>query len=194
MNNINHIKLIFIIIFFIFLSSISRSEIKIAIVEMDKVIKESSSGKSMIQQLAKLDEDNKKYFKETKKKLSLEKKKITSQKNILSEDEFNNKIILLNKEFENFKDNGNKKIELLQTKRNIGMKKILDELSILLSEYSKKNELTFIIDQNNIIMGKADLNITNEIIKLLNLKLKKITFVIFRSAFPIMILLWEKQT
>jgi len=76
MNNINHIKLIFIIIFFIFLSSISRSEIKIAIVEMDKVIKESSSGKSMIQQLAKLDEDNKKYFKETKKKLSLEKKKI----------------------------------------------------------------------------------------------------------------------
>ena len=77
MNNINHIKLIFIIIFFIFLSSISRSEIKIAIVEMDKVIKESSSGKSMIQQLAKLDEDNKKYFKETKKKLSIEKKKIT---------------------------------------------------------------------------------------------------------------------
>ena len=67
------------------------------------------------------------------------------------------------------------KIELLKTKRNIGMKKILDELNILLSEYSEKNELTFIIDQNNIIMGKADLNITNEIIKLLNLKLKKIT-------------------
>ena len=158
-----------------FFSSISKSDVKVAFVEIDRIIKESSSGKSMIQQLAKLDEDNKKYFKETKKKLSLEKKKITSQKNILSEDEFNNKIILLNKEFENFKDNGNKKIELLQTKRNIGMKKILDELSILLSEYSKKNELTFIIDQNNIIMGKADLNITNEIIKLLNLKLKKIT-------------------
>ena len=175
MNNINHVKLIFITIFLIFLSSISKSEIKIAFVEMDKVIKESSAGKSMIQQLAKLDEDNKKYFKETKKKLSLEKKKITSQKNILSEDEFNNKIILLNKDFEIFKNNGNKKIELVKAKRNIGMKKILDELSILLSEYSKKNELTFIMDQNNIIMGKTDLNITNEIIKLLNLKLKKIT-------------------
>tara|TARA_B100000787_G_scaffold154370_1_gene129179 strand:+ start:65 stop:598 length:534 start_codon:yes stop_codon:yes gene_type:complete len=175
MNNIKHIKLIFITFFFIFLSSISKSEIKIAFVEMDKVIKESSSGKSMIQQLAKLDDDNKKYFEETKKKLSLEKKKITSQKNILSEDEFNSKVVLLNKEFENFKNNGKMKIELLKTKRNIGMKKILDELNILLSEYSEKNELTFIIDQNNIIMGKADLNITNEIIKLLNLKLKKIT-------------------
>jgi outer membrane protein len=174
MNNINHIKLIFITFFFIFLSTISKSEVKIAFIEMDTIMKESSSGKSLIQQLNKLDNNNKKYFKETKKKLSLEKKKITSQKNILSEDEFNNKIILLNKEFENFKDNGNKKIELLQTKRNIGMKKILDELNIVLSEYSKKNELTFIIDQKNIIMGKADLNITNEIIKLLNLKIKKL--------------------
>ena len=50
-------------------------------------------------------------------------------------------------------------------KRNTGMKKILDELNIVLSEYSKKNELTFIIDQKNIIIGNGDLNITNEIIK-----------------------------
>ena len=32
-------------------------------------------------------------------------------------------------------------------------------------EYSKKNELTFIIDQKNIIIGKSDLNITKEILK-----------------------------
>ena len=75
MNNINHIKLIFITFFFIFLSTISKSEVKIAFIEMDTIMKESSSGKSLIQQLNKLDNNNKKYFKETKKKLSLEKKK-----------------------------------------------------------------------------------------------------------------------
>ena len=101
-------------------------------------------------------------------------KKISSQKDILSKEEYNKNVVILNEEFENFKKNGKKKIELLKTKRNIGMKKILDELNIVLSEYSKKNELTFIIDQKNIIMGKADLNITNEIIKLLNLKIKKL--------------------
>ena len=67
MNNINHIKLIFITFFFIFLSTISKSEVKIAFIEMDTIMKESSSGKSLIQQLNKLDNNNKKYFKETKK-------------------------------------------------------------------------------------------------------------------------------
>ena len=55
------------------------------------------------------------------------------------------------------------------------MKKIFDELKILLSEYSNKNKLTFIIDQKNIIIGRSDLNVTNEILKLLDSKLKKIT-------------------
>ena len=50
----------------------------------------------------------------------------------------------------------------------------MNELNIILSEYSKKNELTFIIDQKNIIIGKTDLNITNEILKLLDQKLKKV--------------------
>ena len=109
-----------------------------------------------------------------KKSYLKKKKKISSQKDILSKEEYNKNVIILNEEFENFKKNGKKKIELLKTKRNTGMKKILDELNIVLSEYSKKNELTFIIDQKNIIMGKADLNITNEIIKLLNLKIKKL--------------------
>jgi outer membrane protein len=109
-----------------------------------------------------------------KKSYLKKKKKISSQKDILSKEEYNKNVVILNEEFENFKKNGKKKIELLKTRRNIGMKKILDELNIVLSEYSKKNELTFIIDQKNIIMGKADLNITNEIIKLLNLKIKKL--------------------
>ena len=43
------------------------------------------------------------------------------------------------------------------------------------SEYSNKNQLTFIIDQKNIIIGKTELNITNEILKSLNKKIPKIT-------------------
>ena len=80
MKNPNHVKLIFIAIFFMFFSSISKSDVKVAFVEIDRIIKESSSGKSMIQQLAKLDNDNKKYFKETKEQLSIEKKKLLHKK------------------------------------------------------------------------------------------------------------------
>jgi len=62
----------------------------------------------------------------------------------------------------------------MKSLRDNGLQKIMNELNIILSEYSKKNELTFIIDQKNIIIGKTDLNITNEILKLLDQKLKKV--------------------
>ena len=54
------------------------------------------------------------------------------------------------------------------------MKKILKELQVILSDYSKKNDLTYIVDQKNIILGRADLNVTEDILKLLDSKIKKI--------------------
>ena len=55
------------------------------------------------------------------------------------------------------------------------MNTILEKLNTLLTDYSNKNGLTFIIDQKNIVIGKSDLNITDEIVKLLNQQLKKIS-------------------
>ena len=62
----------------------------------------------------------------------------------------------------------------MKSLRDNGLQKIMNELNIILSEYSKKNELTFIIDQKNIIIGKTDLNITNKILKLLDQRLTKV--------------------
>ena len=55
------------------------------------------------------------------------------------------------------------------------MKKILGEINLILSKYSEENQLTFIIDQKNIIIGQTNLNVTDEILKKLNSKLKKIS-------------------
>ena len=80
----------------------------------------------------------------------------------------------MNKEFEKYQNEAKDRINLVQSKRDLGMKKIFDDLKALLSEYSDENKVTLIIDQKNIIIGRTDLNITNEILKLLNLKLKKV--------------------
>ena len=175
MNAIEFIKVVTIITLMTLLSSQSHSENKIAFVEMELLINNSLAGKSLIKQLDELDKKNKKYFIEYKKKLSLEKEKINSQKNILSKEEYEKKVISLNKDFENFQNDGKKKIEILKLKRNKAMKDILSELNILLSEYSDENKLSFIIDNKNIIIGRSDLNITNEILKLLDKKLKKVS-------------------
>jgi|TARA_B110000259_G_scaffold146281_1_gene164885 outer membrane protein len=175
MINIKSIKVIIITFSIIFLSTQSKSETKIAFVEMDTLMRESLVGKSLINQLNKLEKTNSKYFNDYKKKLAEKKNKITSQKTILSKEEYNKKIISLNKDYKNFQNDGKNKITLLQSKRNKAMQKILSELKILLSDYSNENNLTFIIDQKNIIIGKSDLNITSQILKLLDKKLKKVS-------------------
>ena len=175
MSNIKFIKAILTTIFFFFLFTQSKSEVKIASVEMDTIMEESLAGKSLIKQLTNINNDNKKYFDEYKKKLDLKKNKINSQKNILSKDEYEKKVLALNSDFESFKKEGRNKINFIESKRDEAMKKILSELKIILSEYSDKHKLTFIIDQKNIIIGMSDLNVTKEILELLNLKLKKIS-------------------
>ena len=142
---------------------------------MDTIMKESLAGKSLIKQLSNINNDNKKYFDQYKKKLDSKKNKINSQKNILSKDEYEKKVLALNRDFESFKKEGRNKINFIESKRDEAMKKILSELKIILSEYSDKHKLTFIIDQKNIIIGMSDLNVTKEILELLNLKLKKIS-------------------
>jgi len=175
MINTKCIKVFAISILAFFIFTQSKSEVKVAFVEMDKIIRESLVGKDLIKKLDEADTKNQKFFTEKQKKLKLKKDKISSQKNILSKEEYEKNVIAINKEYELFKNEGNKKINSLKSKRNTAMKKIFDELNPILSEYSNKNELTFIMDQKNIIIGQTDLNITSEIIKILNLKIKKIS-------------------
>ena len=170
-----YLKTILLTFIIVFISTQSKSEIKIAFVEMDTLLRDSLVGKSLQTQLSTIEKNNKKFIEKNKKELNLKKNKINAQKNILSPEEFNKKIVELNKEFESFKINVKKKIQSSQSKRDIAMKKILEKLNLILSEYSNKNKITFIIDQNNIIIGRTDLNVTSEILKLLDQKLTKIS-------------------
>ena len=161
------IKIFFCSAFLLFFSSQSHSEIKIAFIEIDFLIAQSLAGKSLTEQLDKINKKNKKNFDEIQKKLLIEKDDLVKKKNILSSDEYDKKVVNLNKKFNSTKADVKNKINLLRSKKKEGIAKILKELNILLTEYSNKNQLAFIIDQKNIIIGKTDLNITNEILKLL---------------------------
>ena len=144
---IKNFKIIVFSIFLVFLSSQGKSEIKVAFIEMNFLVNESLAGKSLSKKLNIIDKANIKKLKEAKEKLDNEKNDISQKKNVLSNEEYEKKVIALNIKFSSLQSDAKKKIESLQSKRNIGMSKILKELNIILSEYSTKNQLTFIIDQ-----------------------------------------------
>ena len=53
-------------------------------------------------------------------------------------------------------------------------KLILKNINEIISEYSTKNSISMIVEKKSIIIGKSELNITNDILELLNKKIKKI--------------------
>ena len=175
MINIQYFKTVILTVFVLLIFTQSKSAVKIAIIDTEVIMKESLAGKSLIKQLSKIDDNNKKYFLKYEKKLKLEKEKISSQINILSKEEYDKKVLILNEDFKKYQNEVRDKLELTKSKRDKALKKILSELNVLLSNYSNENELTFIIDQKNIIIGRTDLNVTSEILKLIDLKLKKVS-------------------
>ena len=74
-----------------------------------------------------------------------------------------------NKEKKNFFDELNKK------KVNY-TKIILKELNVIISEYVKKNDISIVLSKKNIVVAKKNLDITNDILLLIDEKMKKIDF------------------
>ena len=51
---------------------------------------------------------------------------------------------------------------------------MINKLTPILEEYSKKNSIRIIVQKKNIVMGKKEDDITNDILELVNQNVKKI--------------------
>ncbi len=165
------IILVSFIIIFNFLNSSLAVE-KIVFVDVDKIINQSEFGKKSYK---KVDSD---YEKEKKKLIKLEKdliikeQEILKQKNILSEEELNNKIQNLKKEVNTFQKKRNlvneKFAKLKLEKTNI----MVQSLNKILSKYSDENNISLVVQKKYIVIGKSSLDITDQILKIFNKEVK----------------------
>ena len=99
-----HVKF-FVIILITFCTTIVKANESSSIVyiNMDKVMKKSAAGKSLIEQLDKIHQTNIMEFKKIEDSLKSEESSLMSQKNILSEEEFAKKINSLKKSINDYK-------------------------------------------------------------------------------------------
>ena len=72
-----------------------------------------------------------------------------------------------------------KKIEIklqmkLQNQRVKASTKLINKLTPILEEYSKKNSIRIIVQKKHIVMGKKEDDITKDILELVNQKIKSI--------------------
>ena len=168
-------KKILFLIFFLINSSYSFAEENIVYVDINKIINESKVGKSLNDQLKLINDKNIEEFKNTEASLKAEEKDILKQKNILKEEEFNLKVNKLREKYESYNQKKQNKNIDLRKLRDIAANKILTNVNEILRDYSIKNSISMIIDKKNIVIGKTDLDITNDILDLLNNKISNIS-------------------
>ena len=170
------LKILLIIIFFIFFSKISASEEnKIVYLDLNIIMSNSKAGKSINAQLEKKHKNNIKNFQKIEEELKKEETEIISQKSVISKEEFEKKIIILRDKANNYRKERNSNIDNLNNERMNATTKMIALIKPILSDYSQKNSISLIIQKRNIIIGKTSLDITPDILEIVDEKIKEIS-------------------
>ena len=141
---------------------------------MEKLFNESIVGISFNEKISKLSKSNQEKIKNLEEEIKTEDNNINSKRNILSEEELKNKINDLNEKIKRYQAILKKNQDDINKKKIDGSNIILNNLKPILSEYSKKNSISMVLQKQNVVIGKKELDITEDIIKILNEKIKKI--------------------
>ena len=167
-------KILISILLSIFISVTGYSSEKIVYLDVEKIMQQSIAGKSIIAQLKKKREISISKFKKKEKEIIDKEKKLISQKNVLSKEEFESKLIELRKDISNYQKDRNKTSNEIGKSRIKASTKLIKKLTPILEEYSKKNSIRIIVQKKNIVMGKKEDDITKDILELINQKVKNI--------------------
>ena len=159
-------KIIYSFFLLFFTSSLIASEI--SIVDITYLLKNTNKGKSIQKELDNLNSKNFKKFKEKKKLLEIEEKKVASKKNILSKEDFNSEVLKFKKKVQNYENDRRKSAQEINNIKLKKIAKLLDEINKILVEYSSKNSISTIVDKKNVIITKEENDITKKILTILD--------------------------
>ena len=160
-------------LFFFIINSQAISEQKIVFVDMDRLVSASKPGSSIFRQLKDINNKNLNFLKNEEKKFKEKEKKLIAQKNLITEADFTNKVEKLKSEINNYNQDRNKMIEEFNKLKVENTNNLLKKINPILTKYSTENEISIILQKKDLIIGKTELDITDEIITIINDEIKK---------------------
>ncbi len=145
---------------------------KIVFLDINYVLSNSDKGKLIFKQI---DEKNKKNILELEKKENILKNKekdLEIKKNILSENELNKQIEDLKVQIVQFKKEKDRMVKEFNIYKKNELSSLMQEMNPIISEYVKEKSIDLVLDKKNILIGKTSYDITQNILELVNTKLK----------------------
>ena len=164
-------KVIFFFILYFFLNiNIAKSNTSTVFIDIDFILNNSILGKQILLDLEKLNKKNIDNIKEKENTLKIKRDKINSQKNILSKEQIEKEIVLLNEEFKKYNIEKNNLLNDFKNQKKQKLDNFLKKINPLIHEYMKKNSIDIILDQRQIFIGNVNKDITEKILKIVNQK------------------------
>ena len=165
----------FFLIFFVFSSNNNTlAEINISFVDVDYIYSNSKIGKKIDNQLKSEKKKINDKLTSYQKNIKDEKEKLINQKKIISEEKFKNQAIDIEKQIKKYNklisDNNNSFIKYKTEIKSLFLKKLMN----IVREYAEVNSIQLILNKKDIIIGQNDMDISNDILKLVNKKMNDI--------------------
>tara|TARA_B100001939_G_scaffold250437_2_gene217394 strand:- start:2 stop:529 length:528 start_codon:yes stop_codon:yes gene_type:complete len=167
----------YLIIFSIFFTFLFNPNVKaeaIVYIDMDKIMQKSKAGKSVIENINKTNDSNIKKFKKIEEEIRSEEKDLIAKKNVLSEEEFSKGLTSLRKKIENYRETRQKAIDEITKKRINASADFAQKIKPILGNYAKEKNIDMVVQKKNIIMGKSELDITEDILKIVDEEISKL--------------------
>ena len=152
--------------FFIFFNALGNEIV--AYIDIDRILNESTIGKSFLDEIKKIRLENDKEIQSQKDEILKQETEIKKLKNVISEKDFQSKINTLKSDVNKFNINKKNFEQNFNKKRQEMFNNIMKKVSPIVESYMSENSISIVIDKNNVFIANSNYDITNNIIDLIN--------------------------
>ena len=163
----------YIVFFYLILLNFANSEQKIAYIDMKKILNTSSVGIKLTKEIEKKISKENKKFNSIERQLKKEEKDLSQKKNILSKEEFNKKLSSLKKKVEKYNKDKSNSLNNLNKIKIDKTSNLINKINPIIANYASDKNISIIIRKDSMIMGKTELDISSDIINLINKDIKE---------------------
>lgn len=138
------------------------------------ILNSSDAGKKAQSFLKKTLDNGLKNLSQKEKKILDEEKKIISQKKVISQEEYKKKVSDLRAKVSSLQKDRNALLNTVAKKRAKAKEVLLKNLNPIVKDYMNEKNIRVVLDKKSILLADEKLDITKDIMDLLNKKLNSI--------------------
>ena len=165
------------ILIFILLNILTfNSKAEIVYIDISFILNSSDVGKNLNNYIETIKNQNSIKYEKIENDLVNKEKSLIAQQNILDKEQFQKKLKKLTSEVQKYRSDKKVSLDELNNIKINKTKEILSALNPIITKYADENSISIVIPKKNIVVGRKNLDITNQIIKLLNNNITKLEF------------------